>query len=91
MYTQLSLGLSLSLLWLPHETMVRSQRPTCRRPGPGGTRTGAAVVAIGVGCPVARLGAHGRRGGKRGPQSAQSAYSAPGAGPPSLERESVEV
>ena len=69
--------------------MVRSTGPTCRRPGPGGTRAGAAVVAIGVGCPVARLGAHGRRGGKCGPQSAQSAYSAPG--PPSLERESVEV
>ena len=67
--------------------MRRWSGPTCRRPGPGGTRAGAAVVAIGVGSPVARLRAHGRRGGKRGPQSAQSAYSAPG--PPSLQRESV--
>ena len=39
--------------------MVRS--PTCRRPGPGGTQAGAAVVAIGIGSPVARLGADGRR------------------------------
>ena len=30
--------------------MVRSH--ICRRPGPGGTRAGAAVVAIGVGSPV---------------------------------------
>ena len=29
--------------------MVRSH--ICRRPGPGGTRAGAAVVAIGVGSP----------------------------------------
>ena len=79
MYTQLS-------LLLPHETMVRSHMLSARA---GRNPSRAAVVAIGVGSPVARLGARGRRGGKRGPQSAQSAYSAPG--PPSLERESVEV
>ena len=63
MYTQLS-------LLLPHETMVRSHMPSARA---GRNPSRAAVVAIGVGSPVARLGAHGRRGGKRGPQSAQSA------------------
>ena len=80
---------------IAHETMVRRWSGlTCCRPGPGGTWAGAAVVAIGVGSPVARLGAHGRsRGGKRGPQSAQSADSEHGSEPgaPSLERESVEV
>ena len=37
--------------------MIRWSGPTCCRPGPGGTRAGAAVVAVGVGSPIARLGA----------------------------------
>ena len=59
MYTQ-SHNL-ITTVTLTYETMVRS--PTCRRPGPGGTQAGAAVVAIGIGSPVARLGADGRGGG----------------------------
>ena len=39
--------------------MVRSHMPSAR--AGGGTRAGAAVVAIGVGSPVAGLGADGRR------------------------------
>ena len=42
---------------LPHETMVRSTMPSAQ----GRAEAGAAVVAIGVGSPVARLGADGRR------------------------------
>ena len=55
MYTQLS----LLFIHVPHETMVRSHMPSAR--AGGGTRAGAAVVAIGVGSPVAGLGADGRR------------------------------
>ena len=70
--------------------MRRWSGPTCRRPGPGGTRAGAAVVAIGVGSPVARLGAHGRR--RREARAAVGAVCVLGAGAAVVaEGESVEV
>ena len=76
---------------LPHVTMVRSYLP-CSARGRAELRAGAAVVAIGVGSPVARLGADGRW-----TREAQSAVGAVGAvdavcvlnaGPPSSQRES---
>ena len=73
---------------LPHETMVRSTMPSAQ----GRAEAGAAVVAIGVGTPVARLGADGRR--RREARAAVGAVGAVdavcvlGAGPPSSQRES---
>ena len=62
---------SVSLEFLPHVTMVRSTRPSlpCSARGRAELRAGAAVVAIGVGSPVARLGQMGGGGGKRAGRS----------------------
>ena len=58
--------------------MVRSH--ICRRPGPGGTRAGAAVVAIGVGSPVAPCTSRRTWAKRREAQAAVGAVCVLGAG-----------